>query len=94
MDREELWTGDVHAAKDERGTNVPLISVIVIWAQHHHDVRVRDEPEEMLLEHGHRRDHMGLSTGRERVQLDVGRDGGGDEFRVCGRPCTATANGL
>lgn len=28
MDREEVWTGDVHAAEDECSADVPLVSVM------------------------------------------------------------------
>jgi hypothetical protein len=48
----------------------------------------------MLFEHGHRSDHAGLSPRRERVQLDVGRDGRGDELGVRGSPRTAAADRL
>ena len=39
--------------------------------------------EEVLLEHGHDGGDAGLAAGAEGVQLDVGGDEGGGEFRVC-----------
>ena len=39
--------------------------------------------EEVLLEHGHDGGDARLAAGAERVQLDVGGDEGGGEFRVC-----------
>jgi len=47
---------------------------------------------ETLFEHRHGRDHAGLSACRERVQLHVGRDQGGDELGISGGPRAATAN--
>ena len=49
---------------------------------------------EMLLEHGHRCDHVRLSARRECMELHVGRDHRGDELGVRGRPGAATADGL
>ena len=38
----------------------------------------------MLLKHCHSCNDAGLSAGRERMQLQVRRDEGSSEFRVCG----------